>query len=49
VVKGDNLWAIAKKYLGNGNRYMEIYNANKVTIGSNPALIRPGQALTIPS
>jgi len=49
VVKGDNLWAIAKKYLGNGNRYMEIYNANKVAIGSNPSLIRAGQVFTIPS
>lgn len=49
VVKGDTLWGIAKKYLGNGSRYMEIYNANKATIGSNPNLIRPGQVLTIPS
>lgn len=49
VVGGDSLWAIAKKHLGNGNRYMEIYNANKATIGSNPSLIRPGQVLTLPS
>ena len=49
VAGGDSLWAIAKKHLGNGNRYMEIYNANKATIGSNPSLIRPGQVLTLPS
>lgn len=49
VKSGDSLWAIAKKCLGNGSRYMEIYNANKATIGSNPSLIRPGQVLSIPS
>lgn len=49
VVGGDTLWAIAKKFLGAGKRYMEIYNANKSTIGSNPSLIYPGQVLTIPN
>lgn len=49
VKPGDCLWAIAKKYLGKGSRYMEIYNANKATIGSNPSLIYPGQVLSIPS
>lgn len=29
VVKGDNLWSIAKKQLGNGSRSAEIYNLNK--------------------
>lgn len=29
IVKGDSLWSIAKKMLGNGARYKEIYNANK--------------------
>lgn len=28
VVKGDNLWDISRRFLGAGNRYMEIYNAN---------------------
>ncbi len=28
VVKGDNLWSIAKRFYGSGVRYMEIYNAN---------------------
>lgn len=49
VKSGDSLWAIAQKYLGNGSKYMEIYNANKATIGSNPSLIRPGQVLSLPS
>ena len=31
VVHGDTLWAIAKKYLGNGNRYKEIVSLNGLT------------------
>ena len=34
VKKGDCMWAIAKKQLGNGNRWKEIYNLNKSTIES---------------
>lgn len=48
VVKGDTLWNIAKKNLGNGARYNEIYNLNKDKI-KNPNLIYPGQVLTMPS
>lgn len=48
VVKaGDTLWAIAKKYYGNGSQYIKIFNANKDKI-KNPNLIYPGQKLTIP-
>ena len=47
VVKGDNLWAIAKKYYGDGSLMYGIYNANKDKI-KNPNLIYPGQVLTIP-
>lgn len=47
VVAGDCLWNIAKKYLGNGARYTEIYNLNKDKI-KNPNLIYPGQVLTLP-
>ena len=32
VVKGDCLWSIAKKYLGSGTRYPEIYERNKSLI-----------------
>lgn len=49
VKSGDSLWAIAKKLLGNGSRYSEIYSLNKSIIGSNPNLIYPGQTFTIPS
>ncbi len=48
VKKGDTLWAIAKKYYGNGSKYSKIYNANKKII-KNPSLIYAGQKLVIPS
>lgn len=48
VKSGDCLWNIAKKYLGDGSRYNEIYELNKDKI-TNPNLIYPGQVLTLPS
>lgn len=48
VKSGDTLWSIAKKNLGNGDRYTEIYNLNKNKI-KNPNLIYSGQVLTLPS
>ena len=48
VVKGDTLWAISKKYYGDGSKYTKIYQANTDKI-KNPALIYPGQILTIPN
>ena len=47
VVKGDSLWAIAKKYYGDGAQYKKIFEANKDKI-SNPNLIYPGQELALP-
>lgn len=47
VVTGDTLWAISKKYYGNGNQFPEILNANKDKI-KNANLIYPGQKLVIP-
>jgi len=48
VVWGDCMWNIAQKFLGSGARWMEIYELNKDLIGTNPALIFPGQVLTLP-
>lgn len=48
VVKGDTLWAISKKALGDGNRYNEIFEANKPML-SHPDKIYPGQVLRIPA
>lgn len=48
VVSGDNLSKIAKKFLGNANRWHEIFDANRDQI-SNPDLIKVGQVLKIPA
>ncbi len=48
VQSGDTLWAIAQEYLGNGNRYPEVFEANTPML-SDPDLIFPGQVLRIPA
>ena len=48
VEKGDTLWAIAEKTLGNGARYTEIFEANKPML-TDPDKIYPGQMLRIPA
>ena len=45
VVKGDSLWKIAKKKLGNGERYSEIKALNGLTTN----IIYTGQKLKIPN
>ena len=47
VQNGDSLWKIAQDKLGSGQRWDEIYEANKDTI-RNPELIHVGQVLSIP-
>ena len=47
VEKGDTLWAISSKTLGNGSRYNEIFEANKPML-KHPDKIYPGQVLRIP-
>ena len=47
VEKGDTLWAIATKHLGNGAKYTEIFEANRPML-SDPDKIYPGQVLRIP-
>ncbi|HIH2840119.1 TPA: LysM peptidoglycan-binding domain-containing protein [Clostridioides difficile] len=51
VTSADALWSIAKKFLGKGSRWTEIYNIpeNKKVIGKNPNVIKKGQKLVIPS
>lgn len=48
VVRGDTLWAIAARFLGNGARWPEIYNLNRNII-KNPNLIYAGQVLKLPT
>ena len=44
VKKGDSLWKISKKLMGNGSKYPKIQKAN----GLSSTLIRVGQKLKIP-
>ena len=48
VARGDTLSAIAKKFYGNANSYMKIFEANKPML-SHPDKIYPGQLLRIPA
>lgn len=47
IQSGDTLWAIASKFLGNGAKYTEIFEANREVI-KDPDLIYPGQKIRIP-
>ena len=48
VKQGDNLYRIAQKTLGDGERFKVIYQANKQQL-SSPNAIRPGMKLTLPN
>jgi len=47
VVKGENLWSLAERYLGNPYLWPLIYEANASQI-QNPNILEPGQLLVIP-
>jgi len=47
VVKGDNLWDLARHFYGDGLRYADIYHANASQI-RNPNLIFIGQVFVVP-
>ncbi len=47
IVAGDTLWSIAKKFYGDGNLYMKIFEANKEVI-KDPDKIYVGQKIRIP-
>lgn len=47
IQSGDTLWAIASKFLGNGSKYPEIFEANREVI-EDPDKIFPGQKIRIP-
>jgi nucleoid-associated protein YgaU len=47
VVRGDNLWNIARAHYGEGLRYTVIFNANKDQI-RDPNLIYPGPVFSLP-
>jgi hypothetical protein len=47
VVRGDNLWNIARAHYGEGWRFTVIFDANKGQI-RDPDLIYPGQVFSLP-
>ena len=48
VKPGDSLWRIAQNKLGDGNRYMEIFYANRDKMDSPQSVIHPGDELNVP-
>ncbi len=46
IKSGDTLWAIAKKFYGDGNKYKKIFEDNKEVI-KDPDKIYPGQKIRI--
>lgn len=48
VIKGDTLYGIAKKKLGDAERWRDIYHLNYETI-ENPKYIKPGQIIKLPN
>ncbi|WP_047520615.1 LysM peptidoglycan-binding domain-containing protein [Microbacterium sp. ZOR0019] len=53
VVEGDTLWDLAETYYGQGDRFVEIFNANLAPQAdgsslTDPDLILPGWKMTIP-
>ena len=47
IRRGDNLWRISRRMLGEGRRYTLIFEANTDQI-RNPDLIYPGQVFEVP-
>ena len=48
VKSGDTLSDIAQSEMGDGNRWRELYEANKDAVGDDPDMIHPGLELKIP-
>ena len=48
VQPGNNLWRLAERSFGDGQRYTEIYQANQGKI-HDPDLIYPGQVFAVPA
>jgi nucleoid-associated protein YgaU len=46
VQKGDTLWSIAQRHLGNGKRWREIVELNP---GLEPSKLRVGQVIILPA
>ena len=49
VAPGDTLSELASRHLHDANRWPDLYEANRLTIGPDPDLILPGQQLSLPA
>ena len=48
IRSGDSLWRIAKAHYGDETKWSIIYDANRATIGPDPARLKVGRSLHIP-
>ncbi|EGD43995.1 putative LysM domain protein [Nocardioidaceae bacterium Broad-1] len=48
VQRGESLWKIAEKYLGDGSRYGEIRDLNPAVLGENLDFLKQGVILRVP-
>jgi nucleoid-associated protein YgaU len=44
----ENIWDIAEKTLGDRQKFIDIYAANRQLLGRNPTQLKSGQTLQIP-
>lgn len=49
VQRGESLWKIAEKYLGDGSRYSEIRDLNPAVLGDDLDFLQPGVILRVPA
>lgn len=49
VETGDTLTSLARRHLGDGTRWREIFLANREAIGDDPHALRVGQVLRLPA
>lgn len=47
VQPGDTLWTIARKFLGTGTDWPQLYTMNRETIGASPDVIHAGEKLKL--
>jgi nucleoid-associated protein YgaU len=48
VRRGESLWRIARRQLGSGRKWRQLYEANKDRIGGDPDFIKAGTRLILP-
>ena len=49
VRRGESLWTIAKKHLGDGARYPELARLNRHLVGDDPGFLKVGWTLRLPA